>query len=68
MKVAMSTVVAKAGGAGPLADFLGVSTQIVYIWIARGWFPPERARQIERKYKVPRIKLVNSKLAKLLAD
>lgn len=68
MSKAISTVLEKAGGARPLAVFLGVSPQAVYDWVHRGWFPPARARQIERKFKVPRIKLVNPKLAKLLAD
>lgn len=66
MRVAIKTVVTRAGGARPLAAFLDVSHQAVYAWIDRGWFPPERAVQIARRYKVPKSELIDPKLAKLL--
>lgn len=67
MNIAISTAVTKAGGARKLAVFLDVSSQAVYQWIERGWFPVARARQISRRYKVPVRKLVNPEIAKLLA-
>lgn len=67
MRLSINTVVERAGGARPLADFLGVSHQAVYAWIDRGWFPPARAVQISRRFKVPKSKLIDPKLAKLLA-
>ena len=62
----LDTAVKRAGGAIKLAAFLKVSHQIVYLWIDRGWVPPRRAVQIENKTKVPRSKLINPQLAKLL--
>lgn len=54
-----------AGGVLPLAKLLKVSHQVVYHWQKRGWVPAERALQIEARFKIPRAKLVNAKLAKL---
>jgi len=54
-----------AGGAIALAKLLKVSHQVVYFWQQRGWVPSERALQIEARFKIPRAKLVNAKLAKL---
>jgi DNA-binding transcriptional regulator YdaS (Cro superfamily) len=62
----LDTAVERAGGVTALAAFLKVSHQIVYLWIERGWVPPKRAVQIENKTKVPRSKLINPQLAKLL--
>ena len=67
MRNALNTVVEKAGGAPALAAHLGVSHQIVYAWVKRGWVPLARAVQLEKKYKVPRDKLINPELAKFLA-
>lgn len=66
-KKSIKLAVKRAGGAPSLAAFLKVSHQAVYGWISRGWFPPARAIQIEKKYKVPRADLVKPELAKLLA-
>ena len=54
-----------AGGAMALARILNVSHQVVYAWRLRGWVPAERALQLEARYRIPRAKLVNDKIAKL---
>ncbi len=66
MPTAIATAVEKAGGARKLAAHLKVSHQVVYAWIKSGWVPPKRAAQIERKTGVPRNKLINPQIAKLL--
>ena len=63
----MSTVLQRAGGAPALAAALKVSHQIVYIWVKRGWVPLARAVQIEKKYGVPRDKIIKPQLAELLS-
>ena len=54
-----------AGGAMALARILKVSHQVVDAWRLRGWVPAERALQLEARYRIPRAKLVNDKIAKL---
>lgn len=67
MKKSVKLVLERAGGPVSLAAFFNVSTQAVYAWINRGYFPPARAIQLEKKFKVPRVELVKPELAKLLA-
>jgi DNA-binding transcriptional regulator YdaS (Cro superfamily) len=62
----LDTAIKRFGGVPALAEELGVSHQIVYKWEKRGWVPPARAVEIEKKTKVPRSKLINPQLAKLL--
>ena len=67
MRVAIRTAVERAGGPRRIAEILGVSHQVVYYWVARGWFPPARAVQLSRRFKVSKSELIDPKLAKLLA-
>lgn len=66
MRPSIKTVVERAGGARRVAEMLGVSHQAVYYWVSRGWFPPARAVQLSRRFKVPKSELIDPKLAKLL--
>lgn len=66
MPKGLKLAIAAAGGVRSLAEFLGVSHQAVYRWDARGWVPPQRAAQIEKKYKIPRRDLINPRLSKLM--
>lgn len=59
----IKSAVERAGGAAKLAAFLGVSHQVVYKWVGRGWVPNTRAAQIEDAYGIPRADLVNPQLA-----
>lgn len=55
-----------AGGAAALAQQMGVSHQVVYQWKKRGWLPPARAIEVESRYGVPRIEMVNPKILDLV--
>lgn len=66
MTTSLETAVKKLGGARKLAAKLKVSHQIVYVWAERGWAPVKRAAQIERLTGIPKSKLINPQLAKLL--
>jgi len=66
MTTGIDRAIEAAGGATALAKLLKVSHQVVYYWQKRGWVPVDRALQIEARLKVPRAKLVNAKLAKLI--
>jgi len=59
----IKSAVERAGGAAKLAAALGVSHQIVYKWVARGWAPTARAAQIEELYGIPRAELADPQLA-----
>jgi len=65
MTTGIDRAIEAAGGATALAKALKVSHQVIYYWQRRGWVPAERALQIEARYKIPRIKLLNAKLSKL---
>jgi DNA-binding transcriptional regulator YdaS (Cro superfamily) len=66
MPTAIRTAVDKAGGARKLAAQLSVSHQAIYEWLERGWTPPKRAVQLERKTGISRYKFMKPQLAKLL--
>lgn len=55
-----------SGGAPVIAAKLGVSHQFVYVCLGRGWFPPARAKALEKLYGVPRKKLMKPALVDLL--
>lgn len=59
-------VVDKAGGVSALARTLGVSRQVLYVWLQRGFVPLERAVEIEGLYGEPRAGLIDPKLRVLL--
>lgn len=52
-------VVEKAGGVSALARVLGISRQIIYLWLKRGFVPPIRAIQFEEMYGVSRSELMD---------
>lgn len=54
-----------AGGVSPLARLLGVSRQVVYTWLRRGWVPTKRAFEIESRLNIPRGDLVHPTLRNL---
>jgi hypothetical protein len=62
MKSAVDKAIDAAGGACRLAEVLGVKHQAVYFWQKRGWVPLARAGQIEKKYGVPRRKLMDPRI------
>lgn len=53
----------QAGTQVKLAAALGVSQQIVSMWLKRGWVPLQRAKEIEILYGVPRSTLINPRIA-----
>ena len=55
-----------AGSQALLADTLGVSQQAVSAWLKQGWVPHLRAVEIETKFGVPRVFLVNPQIVELL--
>ena len=59
--------VTTAGTQQKLADALGVSQQAVGHWLAQGWVPLARARQIESLYGVPRGQLISPRLKMAIA-
>lgn len=60
--------IAQAGGRRAFADSLNppVSVQAVCQWVRRGWVPPARALEIERRYGVDRAYLVKPELVALV--
>ena len=60
-------VVDMAGGVKPLAEFLGISTQAIYLWLGKGYVSAARALELEGLYGVSRLELVRPDLAKLLS-
>lgn len=66
MSASLDLAVKKAGGARKFAAKIKVSHQAVYAWIKRGWLPVNRAIQLERITDVPRSKLIDPQIAKLL--
>jgi DNA-binding transcriptional regulator YdaS (Cro superfamily) len=58
--------VARAGGRRALAADLDVTEQAVGQWVMRGWVPPSRAPEIEKRYKVPRRSLLKPSLVAIL--
>jgi len=61
-------VIAKAGGVKPLADYLGIRTQAIYLWKRKGYVSAERALELERAYKVPRLELMRPDLVESLTN
>jgi len=59
-------VVYIAGGAKPLAEYLGISTQAVYLWLSKGHVSAARALELEGLYGVSRLELVRPELAAIL--
>ena len=58
----MQAAVDAAGTQQALADKLGVTQQAVSLWLARGYAPTDRAREIEMYYGIPRVDMVDHRL------
>lgn len=64
----IAEAVVLAGGQGRLADQLGVTQQAVSKWVKRGFVPAHRVLEIEVQYGIPRDRLIEPRLADLLAE
>lgn len=51
-----------AGSQKAMATALGVTQQAVSAWLAQGFVPASRAKEIEVLYGVPRAELISPKL------
>ena len=65
-KNGVSRAIAVAGSQQKLASILGVSQQAVSAWLDRGWVPLRRAQEIEASLGVPRVTLINPRIADLV--
>lgn len=63
----LSEVISAAGGRPALAKKLSVTEQAVHKWLRQGWVPPERAKEIEGLFGVPRLELVSPRLRGFVA-
>lgn len=63
----IQAAIRQAGGQSNLAEALGMSQQAVSLWLRRGYVPPRHIVQIETLYGVPRSRLINPRIAEILA-
>ena len=66
MDTGIQRAVTLAGSQFQLAEVIGVTQQAISLWLARGWVPAERAREIEMVFGVPRLELINPKILDML--
>lgn len=59
-------VIDMAGGVKPLANYLGITTQAIYLWLRDGFVSAPRALELEELYGVPREDLLKPELAALV--
>jgi hypothetical protein len=52
-----------AGGASALAERFGVSSEAVYQFHRKGWFPIDRAKQCAAWFDIPLVDMVSEKIA-----
>jgi DNA-binding transcriptional regulator YdaS (Cro superfamily) len=64
-KIGIQLAVEAAGDQSKLAALLGVAPQAVQAWVAQGFAPVGRARQIEMHTKVDRRRVVDPAIADL---
>lgn len=62
----IAVAVERAGTQAKLAQQLGVSQQAVSQWIEQGWVPLRRAEQIEGLFTIPRSRLLDPEIVKLV--
>lgn len=58
--------VAEAGSMTALGEMLGVTQQAVSLWVAQGYVPLARAKQIASFTRIPEARLVSPEIAELL--
>lgn len=58
--------VAMLGGQQSAAEQMGVSQQFISHCVRRGWVPLRRAVEMEQLTGVPRVKLINPRIADLV--
>ncbi len=54
-----------AGGVSKLARQMGVSRQVCYAWLQKGYVPTGRAKEIETLTGIPARELIDQNLVKL---
>lgn len=52
-----------AGGVKALSVALGVTHQATYLWVRKGYVPMPRAVEIEQRYGVPAMNLIDPQIA-----
>jgi len=57
-----------SGSIAELAKKLGVSRQVIYVWIRQGFVPLRRAIQIEEIFGIPRVQLIDPVLHTIFSD
>jgi DNA-binding transcriptional regulator YdaS (Cro superfamily) len=55
-----------AGSQSELARLVGVSRQAVQEWVTKGWVPNDRVERVEELTQVPRERLVDPSLRRLV--
>lgn len=65
-RAAIREAIDKAGGIVAFRKALGVTHQGVYYWIKVGRVPIEKALEIEDKFGIPRIDLIDARFAAAL--
>lgn len=66
MATGIQDAVKAAGTQVKLAEALEVTQQSVSLWLSQGWVPLQRAKEIEERYGIPRIRLINPRIAEVL--
>lgn len=66
----IQTAIEKAGSRREFALSLDppITVQAVCQWVKRGWVPPHRALEIERRYGIDRAYLVKPELVALVGE
>lgn len=65
-KTGIEQAVEAAGGQVKMAEDMGVTQQAISIWVQRGFAPMKRIVEIETRYGVPRLQLINPRFADLV--
>jgi len=65
-KTGIEQAIAVAGGQVKMAEDLGVTQQAISVWSQRGFAPMKRIVEIETRYGVPRLQLINPRFADLV--
>lgn len=66
LKNGVTEAIKRAGSQEKLAELLGVTQQFVSTCHKRGWVPLRRAQEIEALLGIPRLQLINPRIADLV--